>query len=861
MSKGSTRGARGWFYAILVAVCLFSLFTLSNSYLKLGRPNYRDPRTTFLKVATSSSPKARTTADSLPVIVTDEPLDQLVEDASWADYRQQAVHSISLFAPPATGTLFGPTSPSFETLDEGSPYGRNPESLAASVANQNQVAATLVSTSSEPKAQVAAPSRIDRPKSSPLIRKTWPEPRQLRESIDRCMALDDEQRAEVSTTLGDLSNIVDQLSQHDLKSSSVTELLNRFRELGREIARVAGESVNDKQALSSELARLAYSIERRAAVWMAIHDCVNRGPSGVSVRLHDIDYESLESRIIAVENLIKRTGQVAFWKQFLLLDKLRGLEPRANLEQDEKVHIARQFLSNFLSTNVTQAQKEILASPDVRRLADLVHPWTIGPVDYVQLLDDIETLESNPTHRCSASLSQAVQTLRFSELAEQAAISQAITSHYRNANIRIAISEEFVNRMLPKGAIAEKPVRQTIMGADTRGASLVKTQLQADFQTDNQGWTISLNLEGDVNSQTRSSRNGATFYSQSIANVNAARQIRIRPSGFEINGSPASVHSNDSLRKFSTDWDGLPVLGDIVRNIARNEFLEARPIARRITQNTIARETDREFDSQLQNKLKETQGQLETRLLGPLQGLDLNPMIMDLQSTDERLIVRYRVASDCQMSANTARPIAPSDSVLSMQIHQTALNNIATQVVTSGRDWTAQELADQIATILRQPKQDIELEQGEDVRVRFQPNNPVTVDFQDGRLWLTLRVDSLEQPGRLLLKNFTIRAAYVPVVRGLWAGLEREGPVSVEGPKMTAKDRLPLRTIFTKVLSNQEAIPMVAESLLKNERAVGLAVSQMVLRDGWIGIAVSKADSPHIPILKEQLARIQPIDE
>jgi hypothetical protein len=227
-------------------------------------------------------------------------------------------------------------------------------------------------------------------------------------------------------------------------------------------------------------------------------------------------------------------------------------------------------------------------------------------------------------------------------------------------------------------------------------------------------------------------------------------------------------------------------------------------------------------------------------------GLDLHPMIVDMQSTESRLIVRYRVASEDQTSAHSPRPLAPSDSLVSMQIHQSALNNAACQVVRSDRDWTAQELADQIADILKQPKQSIGVEQADDITVRFHPNNPITVEFEKGQLWLTLRIDSLEQPGRVHLKNFTIRTAFSPSAKGLDARLERDGVISVDGYKLGQKDKLALRMIFAKVLANRDSIPVIADFLLKDKRAAGLAVSQLEMRDGWLAVAVSDEQSPHI---------------
>jgi hypothetical protein len=57
---------------------------------------------------------------------------------------------------------------------------------------------------------------------------------------------------------------------------------------------------------------------------------------------------------------------------------------------------------------------------------------------------------------------------------------------------------------------------------------------------------------------------------------------------------------------------------------------------------------------------------------------------------------------------------------------------------------------------------------------------------------------------------------------------------------MGARDRLPLRAIFTKVFSARANIPMVAQSLLEDPRSRGLVVSQFEMCDGWLAIAVSE---------------------
>jgi len=145
---------------------------------------------------------------------------------------------------------------------------------------------------------------------------------------------------------------------------------------------------------------------------------------------------------------------------------------------------------------------------------------------------------------------------------------------------------------------------------------------------------------------------------------------------------------------------------------------------------------------------------------------------------------------------------------------------------------------------LQQPRVAIYMERAEDIRVRFHPLNPITVELNEGKLWLTLRIDSLEQPGRIQLKNFSIRACYSPVVNGLLASLERDGAISVDGHRLGTKDKVPLRAIFSNVLSEKDPIPVVADWLIQDPRAQGMAVSQLEMRDGWLAIAISDKKSP-----------------
>jgi len=182
-----------------------------------------------------------------------------------------------------------------------------------------------------------------------------------------------------------------------------------------------------------------------------------------------------------------------------------------------------------------------------------------------------------------------------------------------------------------------------------------------------------------------------------------------------------------------------------------------------------------------------------------------------------------------------------------MQLHQSAMNNGFSQIGLSSKDWTLSELGSKIAEKLGQdPKTIVTDEIPSDVTIRFTSDRPITIEFLDGRMWLTLRVANLSQPGRIELSDFVIRTSYVPAVTGLDAALVRDGAISVDGDRLSVRERLPLRAIFARVFGARPVVPLVSQRLLGDPRAEGLAISQVVMEDGWLGIAVSETASPHV---------------
>lgn len=604
--------------------------------------------------------------------------------------------------------------------------------------------------------------------------------------------------------------------------------------------------------VAESTARTAYSIKRRTQLWKGVAACLQQTDTPEQLAARNFSREELAKRIEKVLAEAVVTGDVPGWRTYLMIDDLE-LMANENTLHDRNIHTARLLLDRISWKGVTAAQSAFLTSASVRDLAIYIQGLAIQPIDYRKLLSDFETLENDSMHRCSMTIVSALQSLRYSENPNQLALSEAISTYYRNANVRVAISSDLINRFVPENAEASRPVHQNILGANTTGTGQVRSKLNVSLVPNKQAWQVKLQLNANVTSKTASEKWPAVVHSASNVDVVSSREITITPDQLNIaQDGPASVKSNDRVRNVETDFDGLPIVSDLVRFFVDQQLKEQRPIARKITQNLVKEETNREFDAQLNKQLQGVQEKLQQKVIQPLQFIGIDSDVVDLETTDTRLIGRYRIASYDALAANTPRPQAPTDSLFSIQVHQSAINNTFQQLKLGGRDWQIAELLAYLSERLHL-KLDAEPDLPAAVVLRFEEQNPISVEFADNQILLALRIARLSEPGRLDLKHFIIRVTYAIDANGLNADLVRNGAISVDGERLGMRDRLPLRAIFGRVFAAHSRIQLVKPEVLADKRLEGLAVSQVVSREGWLAFAISPTHSPNVAQLQPNL--------
>lgn len=689
----------------------------------------------------------------------------------------------------------------------------------------------------------------------------WPEAKQLVDQLEQLVQLSQDSGGQQGyrfvsldgseLTIADWASRVQGLLA-DLRSlprlgaeeaGSIIVALNSLATEGREQA----ELIEDRQSQLHWL-RASYAISRRTAIWMPVWS-LSQG--------HDVSWDLLgsenrkpiEASVQRVRDDLVATGDVNGWNTFLMLDEV--LDQAHGGTASSRAILSQRLMSRLQWHSLGREQSQWLQRESIDELVAAIRPWAHTVVDYVSLVEQLERQEANAIDLAAVDIASAAQTLRFANSPAAVTVADGINTHYRNANVRFAITERFIERMIPAIEPTRVPVKTRMMGARVTGVSQINSKFDIDLKPANDRWVLKLKANGRVETDSVGKQGVVSVRTAASAKFDASSHIEVTKRGLYVGDADAKVRSSTRLRGVETAYDGWPLVGPLVRSIAEERYRDMAPQANRLANREARARIESEMDARIENRVDETAVALSEMVLGPLGRLQLDPCVTDMQTTEQRLLARYRVAGDWQLGAFTPRPRALSDSLMSVQLHQSALNNTLEQLIPAEQAIGIRDLISKSFGNFGKADVDIPEDIPADVTVQFARTRPITVEIEDGMLWLTLRILRLRRNSGIDLTQFIVRAGYRPEIDGMNARLVRDGHLRISGPRMAMRERLPVRAIFNKVFAASREIPLTVPRLVENPATNGLVVSQLELRDGWLAMAISEEGAARIALRQE----------
>lgn len=630
-----------------------------------------------------------------------------------------------------------------------------------------------------------------------------------------------------------------------------------FRTLG-ELRRRLGEAepLAASSAEANEASRLrrsAYAIRRRWDAWVAVHQAAQPGVSQSAARMVDrFDRTEMLARLTSLRGLLSRHRHGELWGKYLYVRELEQLAVSPNVHDPQiRAEAATRVLARMHADGLDEMQRKFLGLTTLQDLEKELRKWSTYEVDLADLLVNLETFEGQPSATASQPLIETWSRLRFSAVPQHVKLATAIDQHYRNANVRLSVTEEFLNRLIPAVRNASAPVREIILGAQVQGQSQSQMRLSVDVLPDDERIRLLLRGNGRMASKTQSNARGVTLLNRNDSQFYIEKLFVFDSEGLRVGRSNARASGDTNLIGLRTQFDSLPLLGSLVRRIAKQKHLESKPQTRRIFENLVAVRTSEQIDARASQQIAEAQQRVQERVINRLKSLQLDPATVSTMATNERLTYRGRLAGEHQLAAYTARPWAPKDNLLSLQLHESAINNLVAQLGLDGRKGNLKELLAEAAARLGRTEIKFPEEMPDDVLVKFADHDAVHVRCDQDRLDLTLNFAGLRFEGHGW-KNFAVRASYVPQCQGFQCELHREDSIRLLGNR---RRQFALRAVFTKVLSKNRPIKLINTELSNDERLADLHINQFVAKDGWLGVAFARQGKPSAHRMAQQPPR------
>ena len=455
-----------------------------------------------------------------------------------------------------------------------------------------------------------------------------------------------------------------------------------------------------------------------------------------------------------------------------------------------------------------------------------------------RLLAFLERYESSCGIADAAAVKGTLEGICSSSCPLAAELARVTADHYLAPNVRIAVHRGFVERMLPESTVTNGPVHDFVLGRPVHGRRTVEQSTGLRFVPHAGAIQMELVVNGEVASRTVTESGPVALHSNSRASFTVFKPIAVTPEGLALGMSRGNASTRAQLANIETSFDSVPIMGQLVRTIARNQHDGAREEASREVSSKIVGQACREVDQQTGPRLETMAERIRERLWNPLVNLGLDPTPVALETTADVASIRLRLAAPTHLAAHTPRPRAPADALVSMQVHETVVNNACDRFGISGRRLELPRLVRLVCERLGIPPQ-LPDDLPDGVAITFAADEPLRVECRDGLVHLRVALDALES-GRRNWYDLVVRVAYRPVIAGPQIYLEREGPVQIGGPGHEGRMEIALRTIFGKIFVRDRPFAVVPQSVTGNPQLAGIRAVQAVATDGWLGLALAE---------------------
>ncbi len=435
-------------------------------------------------------------------------------------------------------------------------------------------------------------------------------------------------------------------------------------------------------------------------------------------------------------------------------------------------------------------------------------------------------------------------------------LATAVRRVYGKPNLLIQASEPLVAAGIDANVADRSPLTDNIMGTSISGTGDTRGKVTLKLRPNpNQAW-MEMQFGGQTLTSTVGVNGPATVRSSGVTNFNARKLLTLDERGFKAGAATAAADMDSQITGIGAGGGG-GIRGRITQNVVRDRVYSSKGQADAIAQQHAEDRVRNQFDQKVSKQLAESNASFQKKLRQPLEQEQAYPREMKFYTTNDSLFVKGVEANLEQLSTRGDAPDLPQGLDLSVVLHESTFNNMASAML-AGERRTQQEMERDLTKAFGKLPKRIEEKKGDDPAgiITFARQRPFTIDIEDGAfVTVTLRADKFEG-GDKELPAFNISARYKLERDGEVLKAIRQGELEVVPPdfvpgegKMSGAEAAAannLRKRFDKVFEPEIVTdPLV---LPGNWRKAGVMGLEVVDTTGdWIRLGWNRTGRPAPP--------------
>lgn len=451
----------------------------------------------------------------------------------------------------------------------------------------------------------------------------------------------------------------------------------------------------------------------------------------------------------------------------------------------------------------------------------------------------------------------------------------SIRDRFSRPNVVAEVSVAALND-LAEPISRSQPVRDCVLGATVRGTALTDGEVTLTAAESPDHIRLHIQLAGHITTNTVGYKKPVRVRTTGHTNYTAFKTLYINDDRFHASEAHVSAKARNHTR--SVRKTGGNFGRKLIEKIAWKKVRQKKSQTERITAGKARRRISKEFDERVISALTRGRVQYEDKLRLPMVRRGLVPEKMQFTSTAGQLTAHVSLATGSQLSTDSDPPSKDTQNDVTVQIHETAVNNFLPFVLAGvGMKQDTEDeparLEGDIPPWLKEfaaknkrldssgltkvdPTQDSEpKEEFKPFELTFNTDQPASISFDENRLKVRLRfavlkagLDEEEKP----LENWDFLMTFHVARRGNEIVLTREGEIEVFptgfdprwDTKMTGQQvsyRNNLAKNINRKAARGEGIPseiVIPELKLSEDSQIqrSFDLQQLECDDGWLTV-------------------------